>query len=189
MTRTWTAAARRLTSPIWDLHNATQAFVNYYRWWAIMGNSVDDTWVVDVSSDGGATWVALERDATNQNLWKKTTVALHTVITLTNQVQIRFKACDLGSAGLVEAAIDDFAIETFTPNPEDAPETGGLTRRTSLAQNEPNPFNPVTKIQFSLASPAQARMVIYDSAGRAVRTLIDEPMTAGAHIDRLEWPG
>jgi subtilisin family serine protease len=176
-----------LVSPIWDLHEASQAFVTYWRWWAIMGNSVDDTWVVDVSSDGGATWVALERDATNQNLWKKVTLPLHAVITLTNQVQLRFKACDLGSAGLVEAAVDDVSIETFTPNPQDAPETGGLTLRTQLAQNEPNPFNPVTKIRFTLANPAQTQVRIYDSAGRLVRTLVDEPMTAGAHT--VTWNG
>jgi subtilisin family serine protease len=176
-----------LLSPIWDLHNATQAFVSYWRWWAIMGNSVDDTWVVDVSSDGGATWVALERDATNGNYWKKTTVALHTLITLTNQVQLRFKACDLGSAGLVEAAVDDLSIETFTPNPQDAPETGGVSLRSQLAQNEPNPFNPVTKIRFTLANPSQARLLIYDSAGRLVRTLVDEPMNAGAHT--VVWDG
>jgi len=115
------------------------------------------------------------------------TLPLHSVITLTDQVQIRFVACDLNAAGLVEAAVDDFSIETFTPNPQDAPDTGGVVLRTELAQNEPNPFNPVTKIRFTLANPSQTRIQIYDSAGRLVRTLVDEPMTAGSHT--VTWNG
>jgi subtilisin family serine protease len=176
-----------LYSPIWDLHTATQAFVSYWRWWAIMGFSADDTWVVDVSSDGGATWVALEREPDNENFWKKVTLPLHAVINLTSQVQLRFKACDLGDGGLVEAAVDDISIETFTPNTVDVADSDGLSIRTQLAQNEPNPFNPVTKIRFSLANPAHTRVQIYDSAGRLVRTLVDEPMIAGAHT--VVWNG
>jgi flagellar hook assembly protein FlgD len=86
----------------------------------------------------------------------------------------------------VEAAIDDVSIETFTPNPAGAA-SGGLAVRTQLEQNQPNPFNPVTAISFVLSNPAHANLVIYDAAGRAVRSLVDRNMTSGAH--QVVWDG
>jgi DNA-binding beta-propeller fold protein YncE len=56
-----------------------------------------------------------------------------------------------------------------------------------LAQNVPNPFNPVTTIKFSIASDQQVRLVIYDVAGRRVRTLIDERRRAD--IYKVTWDG
>ena len=56
-----------------------------------------------------------------------------------------------------------------------------------LAQNVPNPFNPVTTIKFSIASDQQVRLVIYDVAGRRVRTLIDEHRRAD--IYKVTWDG
>ena len=50
-----------LRSPIFDLSTAEQAFVSYWRWFGEGGNSADDEFAVDVSNDGGATWVPLER--------------------------------------------------------------------------------------------------------------------------------
>lgn len=57
-----------------------------------------------------------------------------------------------------------------------------------LAQNRPNPFNPTTSIDFTLSRQAMPTLVIYDSAGRAVRNLIvGESMDAGAHT--VLWDG
>jgi hypothetical protein len=51
----------------------------------------------------------------------------------------------------------------------------------SLSQNYPNPFNSSTEIQFSLASPGPASLVIYDIQGREVRLLLDGNLEAGSH--------
>lgn len=56
-----------------------------------------------------------------------------------------------------------------------------------LAQNHPNPFNPHTTITFELASPAHARLAIYDVRGALVRTLVDRELSRGAHA--VEWNG
>ena len=47
------------------------------------------------------------------------------------------------------------------------------TISTSLAQNIPNPFNPVTSITFSVAVPGEVSLRIYDVAGRVLRTLVE----------------
>jgi unsaturated rhamnogalacturonyl hydrolase len=56
-----------------------------------------------------------------------------------------------------------------------------------LEQNVPNPFNPTTTIGFSLAEALPARLIVYDVAGRRVKTLVDETTTAGPH--RVTWDG
>jgi len=48
-----------------------------------------------------------------------------------------------------------------------------------LSQNHPNPFNPSTTIAFGLDEPADVSLVIYDAAGRLVRTLVDRRYEAG----------
>jgi hypothetical protein len=46
--------------------------------------------------------------------------------------------------------------------------------RIALKQNSPNPFNPITVIEYSATRGADVRLKVYDSSGRLVRTLIDE---------------
>ncbi len=53
--------------------------------------------------------------------------------------------------------------------------------------NYPNPFNPMTRISFSLSHDGPVRVQVFDTAGRLVRTLIDGVMTRGAH--QVQWNG
>ncbi len=62
-----------------------------------------------------------------------------------------------------------------------------LPRVYSLAQNAPNPFNPVTRIAFALPRPGRTTLRIYDLAGRLVATLVDEVLAAGDY-ERV-WNG
>ncbi len=50
-----------------------------------------------------------------------------------------------------------------------------------LFANYPNPFNPVTRITYRLASARKVRLSIYDVSGRLVRTLVDDRQGAGRH--------
>jgi hypothetical protein len=56
-----------------------------------------------------------------------------------------------------------------------------------LAQNVPNPFNPMTTIAYSIPRATHVRLQIYDLAGRHVRTLVDEHLSAGEH--HVQWDG
>jgi hypothetical protein len=57
-----------------------------------------------------------------------------------------------------------------------------------LRANYPNPFNPLTRIDYSLARPARVNLVIYNSAGQLVRTLVQElQQVAGVH--HVQWNG
>lgn len=59
--------------------------------------------------------------------------------------------------------------------------------RSALHPNEPNPFNPVTRIRFELDRPGRVRVEVYDLAGRLVRTLIDAHRDQGLHD--VTWDG
>lgn len=56
-----------------------------------------------------------------------------------------------------------------------------------LAQNVPNPFNPLTKIAFTLPSAQAVRLEVYAMDGRRVATLLDESRGAGRH--EVVWNG
>jgi len=56
-----------------------------------------------------------------------------------------------------------------------------------LLPNYPNPFNPLTKLRFTLPSGGLVRLNIYDARGRLVASLKNEEMTAGSH--EVIWNG
>ena len=51
----------------------------------------------------------------------------------------------------------------------------------------PNPFNPRTTLFYSLPVPGRAELVVYDLAGRRVKTLVSGHVEAGQHA--AEWDG
>jgi hypothetical protein len=69
--------------------------------------------------------------------------------------------------------------------PEEEGGIGALVDR--LYPNLPNPFNPRTTIRFALAAAGNAKIVVYDVSGRALKTLVDGPQTAGLH--EVIWDG
>ncbi len=55
----------------------------------------------------------------------------------------------------------------------------------ALYQNYPNPFNPTTTIRFDLPETRDVRIDIFNSAGRHIRTLVNNDYSAGAY--KVVW--
>lgn len=51
-----------------------------------------------------------------------------------------------------------------------------------LARNYPNPFNPTTRIEFSINSTENVRLDVFDSIGRRVETLLNRQLNEGFHF-------
>ena len=59
----------------------------------------------------------------------------------------------------------------------------------TLFQNNPNPFNPSTKINFYLPKSSNVRLTIYDIAGREVKELLNNQMSSGSHSVTFDASG
>jgi hypothetical protein len=57
----------------------------------------------------------------------------------------------------------------------------------TLSNNYPNPFNPVTTINYSLTKYARISIVIYDVLGKKIKTLADDFYGAGSYS--IVWNG
>lgn len=52
----------------------------------------------------------------------------------------------------------------------------------ALHQNFPNPFNPVTRIRFDVATAGQVQLVVFNSLGQEVATLVDEYLSPQVYV-------
>ena len=111
-----------LTSPSIDISGEDQVILTYYRWYTnnLGDNPSTDFWRVDVSDDGGNSWVSLEATNVSSNSWSRYMFFLEDYIELTPNVYLRFTAEDgfhdgeFGSGGsIVEAAVDDILIRSM----------------------------------------------------------------------------
>jgi hypothetical protein len=72
------------------------------------------------------------------------------------------------------------------PEPSDAAAPAAL--RPFLGQNDPNPFNPQTRIRFRLSGHERVRLVVYDAGGRLRRVPVGQEL-AGGVVHEVEWDG
>jgi len=54
-----------------------------------------------------------------------------------------------------------------------------------LKQNFPNPFNPITAIEYTLPSRSEVSLIIFNLRGQEVARLVDEDKPAGTHT--VKW--
>lgn len=64
--------------------------------------------------------------------------------------------------------------------------TGEIPKVFRLYENYPNPFNPVTKIKFDIASNSEVKLVVYDLLGKVVTTLVSGNLDAGTFETSFE---
>ncbi len=105
------------------------------------------------------------------------------VPSMPGQAIVAWTSYSTTTANDVYALSTDYIIavhEDLVPPPVGA-------RLAELDQNFPNPFNPVTKIAFTLREATCARLCVYDIAGRVVRVLEEGVREAGRH--EVVWDG
>ncbi len=77
----------------------------------------------------------------------------------------------------------DFGANAVTRSCESGDEyrEGKPATPVVVLRNNPNPFNPVTVIEFELARDSQVVVRIFDARGRVVDTPVDGPVAQGMH--------
>lgn len=100
-----------LQSPVFDLAGSGVVRLSYWRTWDI-GAAMDDVFLVEISNDGGSAWRELETIDAPTGGWRRASFDLPLVLgEPTDQVVLRFTACDLPNGSFLEAGVDDLVIE------------------------------------------------------------------------------
>jgi hypothetical protein len=101
----------------YDLTGLYDPWIAYARWFSNDqgGAPQTDPFVVEVSDDGGDTWVLLEQvgpeGAEAMGGWHLRGFRISDYVEITDQFRIRWSAADLGDESIVEAGVD--ALEIF----------------------------------------------------------------------------
>ncbi len=164
-----------------------------------------DCGLVQITTDGGDTWSVLYPNGgyshtKNDNAanplpegtpcwsgsfsWRQETFDLTSYEN--SQIQIRFRFASDGYVQEEGWYVDDIDL-TSTGAQTSVPEDEEVPRAFALRQNVPNPFNPVTVIQYQLPSEAHVTIDVFNIAGRLVTTLVDETQDAG--VKAVTWDG
>lgn len=161
--------------------------ISYWRWYTNdQGqNPGADRWRVDISNDGGFSWVSVENTTRSAARWRRVVFRIADYVVPTSYVRLRFIAEDADPASLVEAAVDDLQLLAFADVVAvgHEPEPG----RLALALASSHPASGVLRLRYSLPAAGPASLRLFDAGGRAVRTLVAGSAGAGAHL--VEWDG
>ena len=179
-----------------------------WHWMDVEEESATLAWdcgFVEISIDGGSTWDALHpvggySHAKNDNnanplpegtpCWSGTFTWRQETFDLTSyedeKVQIRFHFASDGAVTEEGWYVDDVNI-TSTLTQTSVPDGEEIPRTFALRQNAPNPFNPVTVIQYQLPREAHVTIDVLSIAGKLVATLVDEEQDAG--VKAVTWDG
>jgi choice-of-anchor B domain-containing protein len=104
-----------LVSPVLALADLPEARISYFRWYSNNqgSNPGTDSMPVEITNDGGTTWVQLELVTENAGAWVKKSFRVADFVAPTNNVRVRWVARDDAAGSLVEAGVDDFAVSTY----------------------------------------------------------------------------
>jgi photosystem II stability/assembly factor-like uncharacterized protein len=121
--------------------------------------------VIQKTTDGGNTWTVQAA--------LQAPFSFLSVSTLPNNPDIGFAAGMFGTAyGTIDGG-DSFAGSNIKQN--------STPRSFSLAQNNPNPFNPSTTFSFSVPHASEVQLNIYDILGREIAEAVNKRFEAGSY--------
>ena len=92
------------------------AILSYFRWYSndVGATPNADTFVVEISNDGGSTWTNLETvgpaGAGTSGGWVFVERQIDSTIVPTDNMRVRFTASDLGEGSVIEAGVDAVSI-------------------------------------------------------------------------------
>jgi hypothetical protein len=92
--------------------------------------------------------------------------------------------CAIDTSLTIESDVMQIRVDYKTAISPNEPKAA-LPTTFNLQQNYPNPFNPLTTFEYHLPVSAHVRLVIYDTLGQHVKTLVDKKLGAGFY--ELTW--
>ena len=167
------SAIIRTTTPI--NFNGVSDDVALMFWHKYQTEHDNDYCLVEYSLNGSS-WTTIGSFDGFSDGWIRETIFMPELATSGGYVYFRFVMEADDSVNDPGWWIDDMCIIAST----DSSAGNNLPpAKTQLYQNFPNPFNPSTCIQYSLASDSVVDLSIYNIKGQKVRTIVNEKQLAG----------
>jgi len=85
------------------------------------------------------------------------------------------------------AHLDNVLESLFPVNITNIQDNNELPSKLSLMQNYPNPFNLMTSISYQLPKSNDVNLIIYNTMGQKVKTLVKQKQNAGFY--QVQWNG
>ena len=85
------------------------------------------------------------------------------------------------AVGNLEAHAGFWGAREFAMPPLAIESVGTMPSEFAVHAAYPNPFNPSTRLSFSLPDAAHVTLRLFDVTGRQIETLADEQYSAGSH--------
>ncbi len=161
-------------SDFWD-YVIVEASTDGIAWQAVA-----DGW--DARDD--ATWLSAYNGNQNgsSSMYRTRTIELTDTFAAGETILLRWRL-------FADAAVTSWgwAVDNIVVTPDGITAVENTPRLAVLGQNYPNPFNPTTAISFNLPRDGRAKLQVYDTRGRLVRTLLDGHRVAGPYTE--VWDG
>ena len=182
-----------LLSPVIDLSGMLRPRVTYWRWFSTPLDD-DDAFQVDLSADGGITWIPAETvgptGPETVGGWISQQLFFDDFVQDTTNLRLRFIAADLRGGSIVEAGVDDVRFEGITGTcPAPTPFcTSTLNSAGTLAMMSSSGSQNVAVNNFTLAvsgsQPNQFGIFFYGPSPND-QALGDSRLCVGGNLFRL----
>ena len=180
-------AQTHLTSTAFDCSNLSGVTLKFWRYLNVEQPSYDHAYV-SVSNDGvNFTQVWTNGGGVEDSAWSQQEFDISAVADGQATVYLRWTmgATD-GSWTFSGWNIDDVELWGLAAGGGETPAGQTPNFKLSLG-NYPNPFNPLTRVQFTLDRTGPATLKVFDLQGRLVRELVDQVLVEGPHS--IVWDG
>ena len=109
-----------LRSPLFNLSELGDPELKFSYWYSndLGPNAGSDFFRVQISNDGGATWVNIVNTAASTHGWRVVKVPVSNFLLPTDRMLLQFIAEDAGPSSLIEAAVDEISITGAPSVPE-----------------------------------------------------------------------
>ena len=176
---------KTLVSPSFDPSTMQIPVLQYWRWFYTATTAHDDSLIVQLSNDNGATWKTAEAVTAKQNKWTAHQLRIKDFLTVTSTMKVRFVITTSHPPKNVRGLIDDVEVGDNLPVASVDGVEGIVPDTYALWQNYPNPFNPVTHFRFSISKLQFVEFRIVDVLGREVALLVNRQMSPGNY--EIAW--
>ena len=177
-----------------SLQQISIVYPNGGEYW-LMGDTVDIKWnsisvdsiKIQLSLNNGNDWITIVDSTPSDSVYEWIVQAPQT------SWDCKIRISDIIDSTVYDESDTTFVIDIF-PSVQDS--TNTLPIEFSLGQNFPNPFNPTTKIKFTLSlslrervseGQVRATLKVYDVLGNEIATLVNEEKQPGTY--EVEFDG